>query len=218
MTGKQRQSSFAIALAVFTLFTVAPSIFAGTLDGHADAYDDGNGPSAGAWTGSVAYANFGLSGTIDFSVFTAADFNTNFPGAGYVPGDSLVYTYQVNNTGTAAVSAEIVGISNPANTIGTFDLGGGGDVNATSASFTPNAQWLFAPELPGGGNSSYGLAFSSPRAPMTGASLTLDSGLSFLASGLPTPGPVGIPEPTSLALIVLGAGAMLMSGGRKSRC
>ena len=93
-------------------------------------------------------------------MFTAADFNSNFGGSGYAPGDSLVYTYQVNNTGDHFVSAEIIGITNPANTIGSYDLGGAGDLDAFSAMFTPNAEWHFDPSIPTS-ISSYGLAFSS---------------------------------------------------------
>ena len=57
---------------------------------------------------------------------TAANFSAEFPGAigpaqlQYTPGDSVVYRYQVNNTEAHQVSAKIIGISNPANTIGSF--------------------------------------------------------------------------------------------------
>ncbi len=75
---------------------------------------------------------------------------------------ALVYTYQVNVTGSLGASAEIVGIGNPANTIGTFNIG---DQDASSESFAPNARWLFSPEIPTG-MSSWGLAFSSPNLPI----------------------------------------------------
>jgi hypothetical protein len=159
------------------------------LNGHGDAF--------GGVTGTVPFNNgVGLSGTIDYAVFTASDFNTNFSGLGYVPGGPLVYTYQVFVTGSLGASAEIVGVSNPANTIGTFDIG---DINASSASFTPNARWLFSPAI-GTGLSSWGLAFSSPNLPIVGASLTVDGGTQALVAGVPTPGPIGIPEPTTLLL------------------
>ena len=73
---------------------------AGILNGHGAAY--------GGVTGSVPFNNgVGLSGTIDYAVFTANAFNANFAGLGYVPGDALVYTYQVNVAGNLGVSAEI---------------------------------------------------------------------------------------------------------------
>lgn len=174
---------------------------AGILNGHAAAY---NGIA-----GSVPFNNgVGLSGTIDYAVFTADAFNANFAGLGYVPGDLLVYTYQVSVAGNLGVSAEIVGISNPANTIGTFDIG---DVDATSASFTPNARWLFSPEIPTG-MTSWGLAVSSVNLPIVGAALTIDGGTQALVAGVPTPGPIPLPEPGSVLLAAAAA-----CGLRKSR-
>ena len=143
----------------------------------------------------------GLSGTIDYAVFTAADFNANFAGLGYTPGDALVYTYQVNVTGTLGVSAQFVGVSNPANTIGTFDIG---DQDASSESFTPNARWLFSPEVHTG-KSSWGLAFSSPNKPIYDGGLTIDGGTQAQESGIPTPGQIPVPEPASCLLIATGA-------------
>jgi hypothetical protein len=185
---------------LLSLFSLASFAQAGILNGHGAAF--------GGVTGSVPYNNgLGLSGTIDYAVFSATAFNANFGGLGYVPGDALVYTYQVNVTGSLGVSAEIVGISNPANTIGTFDIG---DQNANSASFTPNARWLFSPEIPTG-MTSWGLAFSSPQLPIVGASLTIDGGTQALTAGVATPGPISIPEPATLVLGAGGLGAMLLS-------
>lgn len=168
---------------------------AGILNGHGAAYS--------GVSGSVPFNNgVGLSGSIDYAVFTAGAFNANFAGLGYVPGDALVYTYQVNVIGSAGVSAEIIGVSNPANTIGTFDIG---DVDALSSSFTPNARWLFSPEVPTG-MSTWGLAFSSPKLPIVGASLTIDGGTQALVAGVPTPGPISVPEPATL---LLGAGTFM---------
>jgi hypothetical protein len=180
-------------IAAFSLMVVASISHAGMLNAHVDAF--------GGVTGTVPFNNgVGLSGTIDYAVFTADDFNSNFAGLGYVPGDVLVYTYQLFITGSLGVSAEIVGVSNPANTIGTFDIG---DVDASSASFTPNARWLFSPEV-ATGESSWGLAFSSPNLPIVGASLTIDGGTQALIAGVPTPGPIPvIPEPASLLLAML---------------
>jgi len=191
---------FFLIAALLSLANLASFAQAGILNGHGAAF--------GGVTGSVPFNNgVGLSGTIDYSVFSAAAFNANFAGLGYVPGDALVYTYQVNVTGSLGVSAEIVGISNPANTIGTFDIG---DQNSSSASFTPNARWLFSPEIPTG-MSSWGLAFSSPKLPIVGASLTIDGGTQALVAGVPTPGPITIPEPTTLVLGAGALGAMLLS-------
>jgi hypothetical protein len=185
-----------ITVLSMTIFSATSQ--AGILNGHGAAF--------GGVTGSVPFNNgVGLSGNIDYAVFTAAAFNANFGGLGYVPGGPLVYTYQVEVTGTAGVSAEIIGVGNPANTIGTFDIG---DQDASSASFTPNARWLFSPEIPTG-MSSWGLAFSSSYLPIVGASLTIDGGTQALVAGVPTPGPVIIPEPASLLLL---AGSVVVYG------
>lgn len=179
---------FAVAVIIMG---AASGVHAGILNGHVAAY--------GGVTGSVPFNNgLGLIGTIDYAVFTANAFNANFAGLGYVPGDDLVYTYQVSVIGNLGVSAEIVGISNPANTIGTFDIG---DVDATSAAFTPDGRWLFSPEIPTG-MTSWGLAFSSPNLPIVGAALTIDGGTQALVAGVPTPGPV--PEPATALLLAWG--------------
>jgi hypothetical protein len=180
------------------LLSGSPASAAGILSGHPDALP--------GWTGTVAFDNgSGLNGELDFAVFSAADFNANFTGLGYVPGDDIVYTYQLNNSnnpGSDAISAEIVGIGSEANTIGTFDIG---DVNASSSTFIgTNAQWLFNPEI-GVGQTSWGLAFSSPHGPVNGAAVTIDGGAMVLLDGIPTP----IPEPASLVLIAFG-GLMLL--------
>lgn len=194
MIGTAIKSILPAAL-VFCLGVVCNSTAsAGLLNGHAAAY--------GGVTGSVPFNNgLGLSGNVDYAVFEVADFIANFAGLGYVPTGPLVYTYQVEVTGPLGVSSETIGVSNPASSIGTFNIG---DVNASSASLAPNARWLFSPEVPTG-MSSWGLAFSSPMLPIVGASLTIDGGTPALVAGVPTPGPVPyIPEPTSAILGFLG--------------
>ncbi len=188
----------------FFRFVAAASIMAGAASIAQAGILNGHGAAFDGVTGSVPFNNgLGLSGTIDYAVFTADNFNANFGGLGYVPGDLLVYTYQVAVTGTLGVSAEIVGISNPANTIGAFDIG---DANPTSASFTPNARWLFSPEIPTD-MTSWGLAFSSAYLPIVGAALTIDGGTQALVAGVPTPGPLPLPEPGSSLLAVSGLAA-----------
>ena len=187
----------------FSLF-VAPPVQAGPLDGHPNAY--------AGWTGSVPYSNGTLTGNLDYAVFTAADFNANFAGLGYVPGDQLVYTYQIENTGASFVSTEVVGISNPANTIGSFNIG---IVAPSGANFVGgNAEWTFNPTIPTG-DTSYGLAFSSPQIPIAGGSLTVNGGASALVSGIPTPGPNMIPEPASFLLLFAGGAGMMLSRSKK---
>jgi len=195
-----RTTGIAAALSCCLLLLTGSNSDAGILNGHVDALP--------GWSGTVAFDNgMGLKGDLDYAVFLAADFNANFSGLGYVPGDAVVYTYQIFNAAapTDTISAEIVGIANTANTIGTFDIG---DVDASSAAFVlGDAQWLFEPEI-GAGESSWGLAFSSPNLPMNGLATTVDGGGQVLLV-VPTPSDVPVPEPTSIVLLALG-GAMLL--------
>jgi hypothetical protein len=183
---------------------------AGILDDHPDAFNDGNGPGPfGSWAGTAPFTDGdGLVGTIDFAVFSAADFNTNFAGLGYFPADSLVYTYQVFNSGTDFISAEIVGVTNPASAIGQFDIG---DVAANFMDLSGGiAQWDFPGIDPT--ESSWGLAFSSANIPEMGASVTVNGGaLAFAA--VPTPSATQIPEPASILMLV--GGSLIWFAARK---
>ena len=79
------------------------------LNGHVDALP--------GWTGTVAFDNGNLQGNLDYAVFTAADFNANFLGDGYVPDDAVVYTYQIENSTdpvSFTISTQTVGIVNAA--------------------------------------------------------------------------------------------------------
>jgi hypothetical protein len=207
MTGTISKGLFQFFAVITMLVVCAPVSRAGILDTHPDAYN--------GWTGSVPFANLdGLSGTIDFTVFTAADFNANFGSMGYAPGDALVYTYQVNvNPGSLFVSSFTVGIDNAANTIGTFGPLNTGDVDASSSSFdlSDNAEWFFTPgEIPDG-VSSFGLAFSSPNIPMIGGSVVVDGGTFALGSPVPTSSPFAVPEPGTCLLFAVCFAAALRS-------
>jgi hypothetical protein len=179
---------------------MAPSIGeAGILSGHPDAYS--------GWTGTASYDNGNnLSGDIDFAVFTASEFTANFGGLGYTPGDAYVYTYQVLNGGSDNFSSLAIGITNPSNTVGTFDIGA---VDASQAAFdgSGNAEYQFFNPGIATGSDSWGLAFSSPFIPMDGMGLISDGGGSLLVNGLATPS--NIPEPASAVLMVIAGGIAL---------
>lgn len=204
---------FFAALAVCALLIAAP-VHAGILNGNPLAFDNNAGPGAGgAWTGSDVYDNgmappMHLIGNIDFAVFTVADFNTAFPGSGYVPGvgDGLIYAYQLENQGDFLVSTQIVGISNVASTIGSF-LYAAGDVAPTSQSFdlSGNANWSFSSDNIGSGEDSYILVYSSPNIPElgTGVGVTVDGGTVGLTT-VPTPSSVALPEPASICVWGIG--------------
>ena len=91
----------ALALGLAGAMSFSASASAGVLSGHTAAYNDGLGPSAGAWTATTAFDNgVGLSGTVDWAVFGPGD----FPYAGYAPpAGELVYAFQIFSTGTDAI-------------------------------------------------------------------------------------------------------------------
>ena len=191
------------------LFTLAAPSSAGVLALHPDAYNDGT-----AWTGSFSLnataGNVTLIADLDYAVFTAADFNSNFGGLGYTPDGPLVYTYQLTNSGTQSITTEVVGLANNATNIGTFNIG---DVDASFMAIAPDARWDFDPGI-GSGQSSYGLAYSSSSTPQMGNSLTIAASqqgfLSAFQFGVATPGPNFIPEPATLGLFVLGGMTTLL--------
>lgn len=203
------KSRFLALLAVLSLL-LAPAAHAGVLDGISGAFDDNLGPGVGgAWTGSTTYDNGlvapnHLFGTIDYAVMTSANFSTAFPAATYAPTSSVVYLYQVNNTGNFSVSAEIVGVNTSASGIGQFENTPGEVASSLFGFDTGNkAIWNFASPLIGTGESSTILAFSSPNIPMLGAAITVDGG-TFGVSSVPTPSNTPIPEPTGLVLLMVG--------------
>src|SRR5688572_29961338 len=70
---------FAVIICCFVLLFGATAQ-AGLLAVHPGAYNDGNGPSGGAWRGTAPFANGDLAGTVDWAVFTANAFNIFFAG------------------------------------------------------------------------------------------------------------------------------------------
>ena len=108
--------------------------------------------------------------------------------------------------------------SNEANGIGYFDLTSG--IVPSAAQFggsAPNlvsADWLFPSTLEAGLVSD-GLAYSSINAPVNWFGFIQDGGQGGTPQGpLPSPGDV-IPEPATIALLLLGAGAII--GIRRGR-
>ncbi len=182
-----------LAFSCLVIVSLHSTSQAGVLNGHAAAF---NGIS-----GTVPFNDgAGLSGSVDYAVFTAGAFDANFSGLGYVPSGELVYAYQVENTGSQGITGETIGVSNPASSIGTFDLGG---IDAISAAFIPDADWMFAPEI-APGESSWGLAFSSSFEPIVGFS-TIGGDMSHMFAGVPVPGHIEVPEPGSATILAWGA-------------
>jgi hypothetical protein len=170
-----------------------------------DAYVDVNNIT---WSGSSPFSSSTLSGVIEWAVFRAEDFPAVFTG--YTPtADQLTYTYQMIVTGTAAVSSVdvFIELGQPANNIGSFTGGGLTGKPATLAELNgipiETAFWEFDDKI-ATGQTSVGLAFSSPNIPLSYAGKVIDSGIFADAFDLPSPSGIPIPEPTSTALSLVG--------------
>jgi len=162
-----------------------------------------NNPNAGGppplYTGSTPFTVGTLSGYVDYAVFNPGQ----FPYSGYSPtAGELTYAYQIFVTGTAPVSSFELVLTDPADNIGSFNNLGGVAPNFQSLTPLTSAKWTFG-GIPTG-SMSQGLAFSSPRLPQNMFATVVDTGQTATVIPLPSPGPVGIPEPATLGLAAMG--------------
>ena len=190
-------------LAVIVGLFISTSAYAGVIAD--DIIDQGALNS-----GSTPFTNGGtLAGYVDWAVYNPG----GFPYPGYTPtAGELSYAYQIFVTGSAPVSSFELVLTDPADHIGTFPLSGGTAPNSSVLAPLTSVKWTF-PGIPSGGN-SVGLAFSSPRLPQNMFATIVDTGQTATAVPLPTPGPIGIPEPASLSLAAMGT---LMLGLRRRK-
>jgi hypothetical protein len=195
-------------LALIFVVGVAVGSASAGLVGTGLAYNDG----AKTWDGTVPFSKTSgsvtLAGSMDWAVFTAANFNTLFGGSGYTPhAGELVYTYQLHNTGNTYISlSELVLISQaPADTAGYFSLGGSSEQAPYSSTITSgDVVWSFqSPNNIAVGAYSTGLAFSSIRKPRSDFDIVFNGGVSVTFAGMGGPGPNSIPEPSALALLTV---------------
>lgn len=199
-------SGFVAALGMLLASSVAS---AGLLNGHALAYNDGNGPAAGAWTGSTGFVQGTLQGYVDWAVFGPGQ----FPYSGYTPtAGELTYAYQIYETGAAPLSSFSLALTDIANNIGSFnDLPGDAPNSSTLVSLA-SATWRF-PGIAQNGNSQ-GLAFSSIRIPQSLFGVVIDTGQTQFVVPLPSPSATSIPEPGTISA-VLGAACLAMVRRRR---
>ncbi len=209
----------------------ASTALAGTL-----ATDDSS--ILGAWNGSTAFQGYlpdgvtptGQTGTVDYAVYVAAQFNANFPGSGYTPTATFVYTYQAFETGPAPLSSVSVNLISPypAQDIGNFqgadtsflsDMGTVAGQAPSSEVLIPgvSADWSFGAVPVAQGGSTMGLVFSSPNAPIWNTGSTIDGSVA-LVDRLPIPGRSPYvnpcPEPSSVVLAAFGFLALLACSWR----
>jgi hypothetical protein len=196
-----RTSTVFACLVSCVIALVATTSNAGLLVGNPLAYNDGNGPFAGAWSGTAPFVNGGLVGTVDWAVFEDTDFSS-IPGvAGYAPpAGEFVYAYQIFTTGPqiGASGMDIPLDGFPAGNAGSFTATGIGGV-PTSFAFADQSLATFIlatetdPLTP-----SDGLAYASPNPPqLTGIPTVVDGGTSattIVAVAIPGQ----IPEPAAL--------------------
>jgi len=200
------------------------------------ALNDGLGPDAGRWRGSVAIdvnpvPIFGdeIEAVVDWAAFAPGKFqlylNANHPGAvdPSAPGE-VVYAYEVVSVAAAdpGISVLTVGVD-AADARGTISAPAsvaltGGEVPSGGADQGTSMAWFFS--LLDAGEKSRILVFSSLFAPQLDQLMVM----SGLASEIPSPLVASIsdrlftneiPEPASLMLLVFGAGVVL--AGRRFR-
>jgi hypothetical protein len=184
---------------------------AGLLNGIASAYNDGNGPAAGAWTGSTPFSTGTLQGYVEWAVFGPGQ----FPFAGYTPtSGELTYAYQVFETGSAPLSSFSVILTDLADNIGSFNDLAGDNPSTMTLTSGISSTWRFS-GIPQNGNSR-GLAFSSIRVPEELKGSVIDTGQSTFVVPLPSPSATSIPEPGTISLLVGSMGLVLIRR-RRSR-
>ena len=209
----------AVITCCFVLF-VGTETHAGILAGNPFAYNDGNGPSLGAWSGSSPFSNSGLTGTVDWAVFTSGAFNALFGGGGYIPpAGELVYAHQIFTTGlTVGASGMDINLAgNPAGNGGSFSAGGVAGVPAVFAFADPSLATFILSTETTAATPSEGLVYSSPNRPqLTGKPFLVDGGLSAEGSlpiGIPGSNP--IPEPASW--LIWSMASVVLLGIRRMR-
>lgn len=196
--------AMARTVAVAFALLISTQAFAGALFNHPNA-----GGPAPLYTGSTPFVTGTLSGYVDYAVFNPGQ----FPYAGYTPtSGELTYAYQIFVTGSAPLSSFELVLADAADNIGTFNDLPGTAPNSQTLTPMVSAKWTFG-GIPNGGNSN-GLAFSSPKIPQSLFATVVDTGQTTWVIPLPSPGPIGIPEPATLGLTAMGC---LVLGLRRRR-
>jgi hypothetical protein len=190
--------------AVIFALLISTQAFAGALFNHPNA----GGPPP-LYTGSTPFSIGTLSGYVDYAVFNPGQ----FPYSGYTPtAGELTYAYQVFVTGSAPLSSFELALTDPADSIGSFNNLGGTAPSSMTLNAMTSAKWTFPGVQTGG--STQGLAFSSPRLPQSLFATVVDTGQTTFVIPLPSPGPNSIPEPATFGLAAMGC---MMLGLRRRK-
>ncbi|MCY2955241.1 MAG: PEP-CTERM sorting domain-containing protein [Planctomycetota bacterium] len=170
-----------------------------------------DGSAMPAFQGTQAFASGTMSADVDYAVYAPGNFG-NILTPDPSGGTDYVYAYQVMPTGTLPVTFLTVGLAtgSGAQNEGTAPLyGAAGGIAPTAWSIQSSsaAAAFLIPEL-NAPSFSQVMLFTSPNGPTFGPASVGDGGNSDQQI-LTTP----VPEPASLAFLVLGLGALI----RRSR-
>ena len=200
---------FLLPCAAAIVLAVSGTALAGTLA------SDGNATAQGTEVFSATVPGFpelgSLEAVVEYAVYSPGDFDTSFPGGDPSGGSDYVYAYQMFNTGPNELDQLTVGLDagDDATFIGVIDdTVGDVGVNPNPSGVTfqgtvPNftsAKWTYNPDpgVPNGGKSRI-LFFTSPNSPELDSATVLAGSIADTQQ-LPSP----VPEPTTLALAMLG--------------
>jgi hypothetical protein len=190
-----------LGMAVSVMFSGGSIAQAGLLSAN-------SGGALPAFTGTQFFndnfSGFTVSANVDYAVFAPGAFGVAFPGLDPSGGTDYVYAYQIENLDTD-ISKFTVGLDGdePLGAIGSIADVGAVDPSAAlyvGAGPTSSA-WDFASGTLASGQSSAVLIFTSAAAPEL-HSATVAAAWNN-SHDLPSP----LPEPASLTLLALGAGA-----------
>lgn len=228
MTRIRGKHTLALAALLAVLFagTNASAVPVGALATTNDALNAG-GPDSGYWRGSheLTGASNTFTGTLDFAVFAPGDFqsflDTTYGGGTYsdpTGGSEYIYAFQFGsdsgspiqslNTGYD-VGADIGSLPAPTSAAGSGDSGPVSTAyNASSARW----DWGFGSSV-GNGQISDVLFYSSNRPPKPdAATLGAQYLLDQADSGLHDYASPSVPEPTTMASIVIALAGLSLAG------
>ena len=201
-----KSSKLFAAMAVAVLVALLPTI------SQAGSLSSFFGSAYSGTTGTGVYNNGGgLSGSVEYAVFTKNSYDSLFTGSSVTvnPGE-LAYVYQILNSGSDFVSQNAqLGINTSAVGIGSATIdGGAGEVSPSAATLNPgiNAVWEFTPaanNIPSGGRSSALVVTSTNLPNSTAVQIILNGGGTAFTMAI-VPGDIPVPEPTSLVLLLGG--------------
>jgi hypothetical protein len=195
------------SLAIVGLLSASAS--AGPLVGTGLSYKDSVKPAGwegtGTFTKNSVPPGTRLYGTVEWAVFTGANFSSLFPSSGYTPTPGeLVYTYQIYNDATSVEISKTMTLllsGAPADNEAYFTSNGMSGVLPSSMQIIPaDVVWNYSSPNIAPSQHSCGLVFCSNRTPRSDLQAQVDGGLVANAP-VGGPGTTTIPEPSALALL-----------------